>query len=94
MSGGKVKFDMQRVPLSGNDDEEKLTEGGFTVGGDRQAGGWVPLTPVKKEKWRVQTPKEARDSEAKYKPGKFQGSTICDSNHCSDAKGHAHSWHH
>jgi len=50
VSGGKVKFDMQRVPLSGNDDEEKLTEGGFTVGGDRQAGGWVPLTPVKKEK--------------------------------------------
>jgi len=35
-------------------------------------------------------PKEARDSEAKYKPEKFQGSTICDSNHCSDAKGHAY----
>jgi len=53
LSGKTVTSDLQRVAPSGNDTEEELPEGGFSVGHgrNRQAGGGVPLTQdEKKEK--------------------------------------------
>ena len=53
LKGKTVTSDLQRVAPSGNDTEEELPEGGFSVGhgGNRQAGGGVPLTQdEKKEK--------------------------------------------
>ena len=52
---------LQTVNHSGNDTEEELPEGGVSVGhgGNRQAGGGVPLTPdKKKEKQRVPNQKK------------------------------------
>jgi len=57
---------LQRVAPSGNDAEEELPKGGFSVGhgGNRQAGGGVPLTPdEKKEKRRVQNQKQRATQE-------------------------------
>jgi len=73
---------------SGNDAEEELPEGGSTAGhgGNRQAGGGVPLTlDEKKEKRRVQHQKKRATQKPSTSQKIFKGRPS-GSNHSSDAK--------
>jgi len=88
MRGKTVTSDLQRVVPSGNDAEEELPEGRVSVGhgGNRQAGGGVPLTPdEKKEKRRVQNQKKRTTQKPSTSQKSFNGRPS-GSNHSSDAK--------
>jgi len=79
-----------RVAPSGNDAEEELPEGGFSLGhghgGNRQAGGGVPLTSdEQKEKRRVQTQKKRATQKPSTSQKSFNGRPS-GSNHNIDAK--------